>query len=80
MKARKLWINAMAILLLGSWRLANPSRAAATMVDSCGNTICGGMNKCEEAAWECLGCPGYSCLEYYQGCAGSAAIYCFAAS
>jgi hypothetical protein len=78
MKTRRLWLQALAVVLLGSWRLASPAEVEAGQVNQCGVYECTGSASCEDASFHCDSeCPGYQCFGFgHFPCPGSYLIYC----
>lgn len=80
MNAPRVWIRALVIVLLAGWRLSNPPVVEAGTEFACDRQQClGTMGQCEDGAFECAECPGYSCLGYgHFPCPFSYSVYCHA--
>jgi hypothetical protein len=74
--SRRLILQAVAIIALAGWRLANPSEASAAPSTLCGSYTC--ALDCSEGAYQCSDCPGYACTDTPTiFCSLSKTIYCF---
>jgi len=74
MRGHKLWLQALAIIIVGSWRLASAPTVAAEPLDACGRPVCTGG--CD-GEFECAECPGWTCIGYgHWPCAFSYLVYC----
>lgn len=78
MKLQRLWVQALAVIVLASWRLANPAVVEAGGVGACGQVVCvGAQDGCAEGEFQCAECPGYVCIGTgHFPCPSFYAIYC----
>lgn len=77
MTTRRLWLQPLAVIVLGMWRLAIPAQAVSAPTTACGQAICVLGGSCESGESECGECPSYVCLGTgHFPCPGSYMIYC----
>lgn len=58
MRSRTRILQAIAIIVMSGWMLAEPTQAEASMTN-CGRSFC--VGSCSEGYTKCESCPGFVC-------------------